>query len=164
MFDPVLKNDAGYPNQVSSSDDRLKIAFTGYAEPNNGRELLRVDVYFDDELINDRVFHKSAQGQWNYVQYPVTKLMLAAPDQDYYFVPTERAGMVIRSIDGQMFPISAYLTSAKPNYWRLSFVGNVFYGQTLILVYSNQIAVMDLEKMDVQFGLLKEKRSIFDLG
>lgn len=163
MFDPVYTHDNGYPQQMASADGRLRIDFVGYAEPNNGRELWRVNVFLDGLQIDDQIFHQSIQGQWNFVQSAVFKLMLASPDRRYYFVPTEGSGVIINGKDGSIFMIPSYRSKASDSYRRYSFVGNLFYEEDLIMVYRNQLVKVSLSDFNVQYGLWRGEGLIFDV-
>lgn len=164
MYAKVIRDNSGYPIEISSRDERLLIKVIGYIEPNNGRELLEVNVLFDGENINERIFPKSKKGLWNYIPLPVDRIVMASNNKAYYFIPTESSGVILDNRGFKLIEIPPYLVDPKKKYWRSRFVGNFFDRDVLVLMYLNQAVFVNLSNNEVKYGLPNNEWTIFDGG
>lgn len=152
----------GWPSEVISKDGKLKLVFVGSIEPNNGRLLLKVNVIYEGERMENRIFRRSETGVWNYVQMSVNKLTLASENNRCYFIPTEDSGVILYKSSREIFQIPGLQRSSKRNYWRFKFVGNFFFHNNLIVFYSNQIVMVDVLNKRIRYYLEEGDSHIYD--
>jgi hypothetical protein len=138
MFEttPVLR-DNGMPSKMVSSNGRMKIDFKGWDEPNNGRMLWKVDVFFDNLLINDIVFKNG----WDYLNEKIDQLDIEDNLNVHYYVPSEGNGRLItNNMEVIDLPYKRISTS--------KFIGNQFAFNCLLIIYSDQITITALSNYE----------------
>lgn len=127
---PILSEN-GMPSKMISSNGRMQIEFKGWAEPNNGRMLWKVDVFFDNQLINDKVFKNG----WNYLNEKINQLDLEDDSNLHYFIPSEGNSRLI--VSNTMKVIDLHYKGVSTS----KFIGNQFTFNRLLVIYSDQLII-----------------------
>lgn len=120
-----------------SADNKLKIEFIGWDEPNNGRMLWVVNVLYTDRYINEVIFHNSG---WNKINYQTDKWTINDEEDKFYYIPVEGISKLIVKQDFRIVDLPNQSLST------VRFIGNTFIGKNLIEVFRDQIVITDLKK------------------
>lgn len=150
----------GMPHMMISSKGLLKIQFLSWEEPNNGRMLWKVDVFFDNRNINNQIF----ENNWNYLNQKIDQLSINDENEQYYFLPTESKGTLLKISKKKFFKgyklHKIILPYTKVSTW--SFIGNQFGFNKLLTIFKDQINVTDLLNYKTFYLLNDEDGYIFN--
>lgn len=121
-----------------SSDERLRVQFKNWREPNNGRMLWEVEVTLDEIIINDLIF----KDEWNYLNFEIEKLELTNEERSFYYIPVESTSKLIESKTKKVIELPFYGVST------VRFQGNKFQFDRLIQIYSDTIIITHLSTFE----------------
>ena len=141
-----------WPSHAFSEDQRLKIDFLTWEEPNNGRFIWKVDVYLDGKLLNEQVFPTG----WNYINERFEKLDLESDDHKCYYVPSEKNGVLIQMKGCFQIPYKRIGYGVGP------YVGNQFAFGHVLEVNFRQMSLTSLETYETRYFNPSDGDNIFD--
>lgn len=120
------------PKSKQSTNEKLNIDFIGYSEPNNGRELWKVDVFINNHNINEKLFSNG----WNYINFRLEKWQLE--NLGFAYIPVEGTAKLLNidTLEVHNLPYKGVST--------VSFIGNVFGFGKLMEIYLDLIQITDL--------------------
>jgi hypothetical protein len=127
-------------NSISSkfsADKKLEIKFLGVEEPNNGRMLWKVEVFYQNESINDLIFDKN----WNVFNFELDNWIIQDSKNRYYYLPIETNSVLI---DTKTFKIHRLPYEGLST---IRFKGNEFEEDCLIESYDDRVVKTDLETL-----------------
>ncbi|MBV7441315.1 hypothetical protein KRX57_07770 [Weeksellaceae bacterium TAE3-ERU29] len=120
------------PKSKTTTDKKLTVDFVGYSEPNNGRELWKVDVLYNSSNINSKLFPNG----WNYINFRVEKWQLES--FGFAYIPVEGTAKLLKLNTSEIHNLPYKGTST------VSFIGNVFGFGKLMEIYVDLIQITDL--------------------
>jgi hypothetical protein len=126
-----------------TTDGSLVVDIIGYAEPNNGRVLAKVNVLHNDININEKLFTHN----WNFINHRTDKWQLEG--FGYAYIPVEGSAKLIH-----LNTLNIHTLSYK-GISTISFKGNSFGFNKLLEVYDDAIQITDLQTLNVR--ILKYK-------
>jgi len=120
------------PESKKTSNKLLTIDFIEYSEPNNGRELWKVDVLYRNLNINTKIFSHG----WNYINFRVNKWQFESGE--FAYIPAEGTAKLLNTdtLEIHNLPYKGVSTT--------SFIGNVFGYGKLMEIYYDLIQITDL--------------------
>lgn len=110
-----------------SKDGKLEIRMLGAAEPNNGRMLWEVVIFYEEANLNEFIFPKG----WNYLNFDLSGWRLEDEEGRFFYIPAETQSILLNA---ETFKIH------RLEYQNIStarFEGNYFENDFLIEKYSN---------------------------
>ena len=127
MYSPI-------PSKISA-DEKLEVKFLGTIEPNNGRMLWKVEVFFQNKNINNLIFGEN----WNVFNFELDKWVIEDEKNRFYYLPIEGISILI---DTKTLKIH-YLPNQPLS--TIYFKGNIFEDDFLIEKYDDIIVKTDLQ-------------------
>jgi len=118
-----------------------------YAEPNNGRELWQANLYINQELKNDILKNNSI-----YLNFNLDKFCFDSADNRYVFIPDEGESFYIDLATLQVFYLPYEGLST------LTFLGNHFYNNQLMVVYRSNYILVDVNTNNIQKITFEENK------
>jgi hypothetical protein len=124
---------ASHPNNFSvvNNGNRIDLNLVDWIEPNNGR-MLHVAKF----MVNTEDRTTDYLGNWNWVLFGLTKFQFNDPEKRFCFIPVE-AGFVLVDVTS--------LSKMTYTYPTISFIGNIFYGDKLLIVCVDGLIITDLK-------------------
>ncbi|WP_375562581.1 hypothetical protein ACE193_08555 [Bernardetia sp. OM2101] len=129
-----------------SLDKKLEIKLLGIEEPNNGRMLWRVEVFYQNKNTNDWIFNKN----WNVFNFELDNWVLQDPKNRYYYLPIETNSVLIdiKTLNIHRLPYQGLST--------IRFEGNRFEENFLIEKYNDLVVKTNLETLiSIESKILK---------
>ena len=130
-----------FPPEKISLNKKLKVKFIDYAEPDNGRELWRVEVGYEGEDITAEVF----SGGWNYLNFNLENWDPEDKKTGYFFLPAEGRAILIDTktkLKKLKFHVLPY-----QNISTARFRGNRFEFGRLLEIFLDIVVITDLETL-----------------
>ena len=111
----------------------LALTYLGIIEPNNGRMLWEVELRHNGQLVTNQYL-----GSWPTVTIG-SHNETESPDGRFFFIPTESGGIVLAA--EQNFEGTHISCKGQG---AISFIGNFYQGDWLVIVHSNELIMFDL--------------------
>ena len=109
------------------------LRITDYSEPNNGRSLWQADLLVNNALKNDVFKYNS-----NYLNFQLDQFCFTNTDNKYIFIPAEGESFAFNLATEEAYYLPSQMLST------LTFLGNYFWNNTLIVLYRDAYVLVDL--------------------
>lgn len=145
MFAPTWLNCMHEGNIYTSKTEShvFALELLKGVEPNYGRQLWETLLSIDGRDVTQEYF-----GWSNYVHFDLRQYNFLSLDQKYFFVPSESQGFLIQTSSLRKFGLPGGDTG--------SFVGNIFYENYLLCIYTKRVILINLTNFVTnQIGLFE---------
>lgn len=129
-------NDSNVFPKVSK-DGKLQVQALGLVEPNNGRMLWEVEVFYEEVNLNEFIFPKG----WSYLNFNLTGWVLEDEKSHFFYIPVETQSILINAKTLAIYKLSVQSLSTA------GFEGNYFKDGFLVEIYEDVKIMTNLKTL-----------------
>lgn len=127
----------------------FEIVYIDNDEPNNGRMLRVISFFIDDDDVTRKYF-----GNWNKLNWELDHFQFHSKNNRYVFLPKENKPFLVNTSTLEKHELKPTELST------VRFIGNIFYDSFLLVIYQNEINLIELTSLSTRTLTISEDETI----